>query len=80
MNRLCQAYSVMTRTGTRKSGWAPTKTSATKSSSPPVVSSAAVRSASNCSGSIGWLIAPHATVSSVVASRTMYLSFGERPV
>ena len=82
MNRLCHANSLMTRTLTRYSGCAAAEqvgdvklvlagfSSARKS---------ALRLA-KCSGVIGWLIAPQLIVSSVVASRTMNLSFTLRPV
>ena len=81
MNRLCQASSLMTRTLTRCSGCEPPKRSATYSLSLPA--SAARKSSFNaakCAGSMATFVLPHQILFSVSASRTINLSFAERPV
>ncbi len=79
-NRLCHAYSVTTRTGSRYSACAQAWTSCTNRSRSWRKPSMRERSSSNVSLPIGRLYSPHQIRSSVVGSRTMNLSCAAREV
>ncbi len=82
----CQATSVMKRTFRRVSALAPQNASTTNKRLPESWLPTSVFRCCQTSGESGWLsflpvpLSDHQTVSRVVSSRTMYLSFGERPV
>ena len=79
-NRLCQAFSVTTRTRRRCSGSAPTWRSWTNSSRSATCARALAHSRRACAASIGWLTLPQSMVSRTPGSSTMKRSFGLRPV
>ena len=81
IKRLCQANSLITRTLTRCSGCDPPNRSATYNLSlPPRAAIKSSFNAAKCAGSIPTLVLPHQMLFSVSTSRTIYLSFAERPV
>ena len=80
-NAMCHALGDTYRTESRYFGSAPQYRSCTnRSGRPSRYSRTSPSSASKCSAEIGWLTLPQSTSRSVDGSRTMNLSFGERPV
>ena len=79
-NRLCQAYSLIMRTGRRYSGSAPAWRFWTNSSLSARCATTSARRAAKCSGDRGRFTLPHWMCASLDGSLTTNLSFGERPV